>query len=492
MRSTIVKNGTVRLAPTTNMRLTWRTCAGLLGSGPTMKPGRVAQEQHRQVERVAQLHEARRLVGAVAVDRAAEVHRVVGDDAERPPLDAGERGDHAGAEPAAQLEHRIGVGTARRSRRARRRRAGGSRGRACAAPRWSAHAHSVEPRPGSRTGTAWRRATASASSATRDVDHAVGHLHVDRADSSGANTPRPPPSIIAGPPMPMFEPSVAMITSQQPSSAALPAKQRPDTMPTSGTSPLSSANRANAMQSRPDTPGRRCRPGARRRLRRTTRPAAAAARPARTAGPSCGGSAGPGCRRARCSRTTSTIGRAGRRRVPTPPTRPSAGVRAIELVERRGGAAARRSTSGAVLDEAARVARGRRRSRAPCAGRGLRRRSTASGRRSSSPTRWRSRDLGEVGPDRVEVDVAAAAAATAPGRRPARRRRASSPGIDGVARRDRDARAPSRPTRPSTTCSIFIDSSTRVLAGAHRVALGRRRSRRSCPASVATGCIRSV
>ena len=41
----------------------------------------------------------------------------------------------------------------------------------------------------------------------------------------GSYTPRPPPSIIAGPPMPMFEPSVAMITSQQPSSAALPAKQ---------------------------------------------------------------------------------------------------------------------------------------------------------------------------------------------------------------------------------------------------------------------------
>jgi hypothetical protein len=41
--------------------------------------------------------------------------------------------------------------------------------------------------------------------------------------------------------MPMLLPSVAMITSLQPSSAALPAKQRPDTIPTTGTRPLSRA-----------------------------------------------------------------------------------------------------------------------------------------------------------------------------------------------------------------------------------------------------------
>ena len=56
--------------------------------------------------------------------------------------------------------------------------------------------------------------------------------------SSGRKTPSPPPSIIAGPPMPMFEFAVAITTSQQPSSAALPAKQRPELMPTSGTRPL--------------------------------------------------------------------------------------------------------------------------------------------------------------------------------------------------------------------------------------------------------------
>ncbi len=47
---------------------------------------------------------------------------------------------------------------------------------------------------------------------------------------------------MAGPPMPMLLLRVAMMTSQQPSSAALPAKQRPDTTPTSGTRPLSLAN----------------------------------------------------------------------------------------------------------------------------------------------------------------------------------------------------------------------------------------------------------
>ena len=52
-----------------------------------------------------------------------------------------------------------------------------------------------------------------------------------------------------------------MITSQQPSSAALPAKQRPEVMPTSGTRPLSRPNRWNARQSRPDTPVASVSPG---------------------------------------------------------------------------------------------------------------------------------------------------------------------------------------------------------------------------------------
>ena len=43
--------------------------------------------------------------------------------------------------------------------------------------------------------------------------------------SVGANLPRPPPSIMAGPAMPIQELRVAMVKSAQPNSAALPAKQ---------------------------------------------------------------------------------------------------------------------------------------------------------------------------------------------------------------------------------------------------------------------------
>ena len=113
---------------------------------------------------------------------------------------------------------------------------------------------SRRPGPGSTTGTAWPRATASASSATATSTTPLGTCTLIGPTSSGAKTPRPPPSIIAGPPMPMFASAVAMITSQQPRMAALPAKQRPDVMPTSGTRPLRAPNRAKAMQSRPDTP----------------------------------------------------------------------------------------------------------------------------------------------------------------------------------------------------------------------------------------------
>ncbi len=55
--------------------------------------------------------------------------------------------------------------------------------------------------------------------------------------------------------MPMLEFSVAMMTSQQPSNAALPAKQRPETMPTSGTAPLKRANARKLGVSRPATMG---------------------------------------------------------------------------------------------------------------------------------------------------------------------------------------------------------------------------------------------
>ena len=83
---------------------------GLFDFGADHDAGTVAQEQQRDVERVAQLHEARRLVGAGTVDGAGEMRRIVRDHADRPTLDANERRDDAVAETAADLEHRVGVG----------------------------------------------------------------------------------------------------------------------------------------------------------------------------------------------------------------------------------------------------------------------------------------------------------------------------------------------------------------------------------------------
>ena len=68
-------------------------------------------------------------------------------------------------------------------------------------------------------------AIAAASSATRRSTTPLALWIAIGPTSAGSNTPSPPPSIIAGPPIPMLEFSVAITTSQQPSSAALPAKQ---------------------------------------------------------------------------------------------------------------------------------------------------------------------------------------------------------------------------------------------------------------------------
>ena len=61
--------------------------------------------------------------------------------------------------------------------------------------------------------------------------------------------------------MPIELPRVAMTTSQQPSKAALPAKQRPATIPTSGTRPLRRAKLAKVVTCRPATTGMSTSPG---------------------------------------------------------------------------------------------------------------------------------------------------------------------------------------------------------------------------------------
>ena len=72
----------------------------------------------------------------------------------------------------------------------------------------------------------------------RHVDHAVWDLHRHRPDLLRGIHAEAAALDHGGPPMPMFEPAVAITTSQQPRRTALPAKQRPDVIPTSGTRPL--------------------------------------------------------------------------------------------------------------------------------------------------------------------------------------------------------------------------------------------------------------
>jgi len=68
-------------------------------------------------------------------------------------------------------------------------------------------------------------------------DDAVRHLHVHRPDLLGRNTAEAAAFHHRRAAHAMLELAVAMTTSQQPRSAALPAKQKPELTPTSGTSP---------------------------------------------------------------------------------------------------------------------------------------------------------------------------------------------------------------------------------------------------------------
>jgi hypothetical protein len=60
---------------------------------PTMKPGTSCRKTSGQPEGVAEVDEARRLVGRVVVEDAAELARLVGHDADRAPAEAREAGD---------------------------------------------------------------------------------------------------------------------------------------------------------------------------------------------------------------------------------------------------------------------------------------------------------------------------------------------------------------------------------------------------------------
>ncbi len=70
--------------------------------------GHVHEGQHRHVERVAGAHEAGGLLGGVDVQTARELHRLVGDDADRVALDPPEPGEDVRREQRLRLEE-LGV-----------------------------------------------------------------------------------------------------------------------------------------------------------------------------------------------------------------------------------------------------------------------------------------------------------------------------------------------------------------------------------------------
>jgi hypothetical protein len=80
-----------------------------LDLGADHEAGHVGQVEQRDPEGVAEPDEARGLVGAVGEEHAALVLGLRGDDAHRPPVDAGEGGDHLGREQLLQLEEAVGV-----------------------------------------------------------------------------------------------------------------------------------------------------------------------------------------------------------------------------------------------------------------------------------------------------------------------------------------------------------------------------------------------
>ena len=229
--------------------------AGRLGLGPDHEPRGVDQRDDRQAEGVAELQEARRLVGGVAGDRAGHVAGVVGDHAERAALDPGQRGDHLRREALAQEGDRALVGERLDDRPTGRRRGA------------------------ARSGTSSRSARLVGLGARRSRPLEVGEQPLGRPPSppprrrrpgrprrcrpassigptsSGSTSPRPPPSIIAGPPIPSETFSVATIRSEQPAITALPAKQRPATTAIRGTSPESLAQSAKARVSSAETTG---------------------------------------------------------------------------------------------------------------------------------------------------------------------------------------------------------------------------------------------
>ena len=158
-----------------------------------LEAGRVDERDDREVEGVAPRDEPRRLARRLDVERAGPLLRLVGDDADRPAVEAGERGDEVRCVLRAAAR-----GTSRRRRRRRSRRARRTRRSAGPGPRRPRAAHgaiagssdvvaAADRRGGGRAGTrgssssASRAVSSSLDDERRDAALPVVHRRADRA-----------------------------------------------------------------------------------------------------------------------------------------------------------------------------------------------------------------------------------------------------------------------------------------------------------------------
>jgi len=223
-----------------------------LGIRSNHETGRVAQGNDRQVEGIAELQEARRLVGRVRVDGAAEVHRVVGQHPDRPTVEAGEGGHHAGGEAGTQLKGGtdieealddgvdvVGAAALGGDHVAQRQLVGRLEGGAVPL---------LEEREIAPGGFDGRRIVGDG-----EVDDPVRPLHLDGADLLGRELPEAAPLDHRR----AAHADVGVLGGDDDIAAAeqcgVAGEAPTEATPTSGTSPLSAAKRANASVSSPLT-----------------------------------------------------------------------------------------------------------------------------------------------------------------------------------------------------------------------------------------------
>ena len=235
----------------------WRTVAVCSDSGPTMKPGVSTSESsgspnasHSCMKRAALSEPS----ASSAPDRCLGSFAITPTGAALDPRERGERrcGRTPGAAPArSRCRRACAAGRARRGRASGRR---GSR-RAAAPGRRRTSRRARAPEVGEEALARPRPPPPRRPRRTSITPLRLLHARPARPPRARSE-PSPPPSIIAGPPIPMLASGVAITTSQQPSSAALPAKQRPETIPTRGTRPRQPRERVEARDDEVEQLGR--------------------------------------------------------------------------------------------------------------------------------------------------------------------------------------------------------------------------------------------